>query len=144
MAIFRKRGRDSSDSIVSGYGRDGRTIEVLSPAETKRIFPLASVSRLALRPTQPPVQWVPERGPFLGVSATGAWRWPITPIYFRGHEWVGAVPPLPPAPAIDVLWYCLTFVFRIRMMSFIPFLSYLLCYNFDYPRVKEFECWSQW
>jgi len=29
------------------------------PRQRRRIFPLASVSRPALRPTQPPVQWVP-------------------------------------------------------------------------------------
>jgi hypothetical protein len=29
------------------------------PRQKQRIFPVASVSRPALRPTQPPVQWVP-------------------------------------------------------------------------------------
>jgi hypothetical protein len=53
------RNRSSSVSIVSGYGLNDRAIEVQSPVETKRIFPLASVSRSALGPTQPPVQWVP-------------------------------------------------------------------------------------
>jgi hypothetical protein len=44
--------------IMSVYGLDDRAIEVQSP-ERRRIFPLASVSRPALGPTQPPVQWVP-------------------------------------------------------------------------------------
>jgi hypothetical protein len=44
---------------VSDYGLDDRVIGVRSPAG-RRIFPLASVSRPALGPTQPPVQWVPE------------------------------------------------------------------------------------
>jgi hypothetical protein len=35
-------------------------IEVRSPAEAKGCFPLASVSRPALGPTQTHVQWVPE------------------------------------------------------------------------------------
>jgi hypothetical protein len=48
----------SSVSIVSGYGLDDRAIEVRSPARAKN-FPVASVSRPALGPTQPPVQWVP-------------------------------------------------------------------------------------
>jgi hypothetical protein len=43
---------------VSDYGLDDRAIGVRSPAEAKD-FPLASVSRPALGPTQPPVQWVP-------------------------------------------------------------------------------------
>jgi hypothetical protein len=42
----------SSVSIVSGYGLDDRAVEIRFLAE-------ASVSRLALGPTQPPVQWVP-------------------------------------------------------------------------------------
>jgi hypothetical protein len=41
-------------SIESDYGLDDRTIEVRSPAEAKKMFPLASVFRLALGPTQPP------------------------------------------------------------------------------------------
>jgi hypothetical protein len=52
------RSRVSSGSIVSDYGLDDRAIGVRSPAG-KRIFPLTSVSRPALGPTQPPVQWVP-------------------------------------------------------------------------------------
>jgi hypothetical protein len=48
----------SSVSIVSGYGLDDRAIEVQSPAEAKGFF-LQPLSRLALGPTQPPVQWVP-------------------------------------------------------------------------------------
>jgi hypothetical protein len=35
-------------------------IEVRSLAEAKGFFPLASMSRPALGPTQTPVQWVPE------------------------------------------------------------------------------------
>jgi len=44
---------------VSDYGLDNRAIGVGSPAEAKD-FPLASVSRPVLVPTQPPVQWVPR------------------------------------------------------------------------------------
>jgi hypothetical protein len=51
--------RVSSGSIVSDYGLDDRAIGVRSRRRL-RIFPLASVSRPALGPTQPPVQWVPE------------------------------------------------------------------------------------
>jgi hypothetical protein len=48
----------SSGGIVSDYGLDDRAIGVRSPAGA-RIFPLSSVSRPALGPTQPPVEWVP-------------------------------------------------------------------------------------
>jgi hypothetical protein len=63
-----RRSRGSSVSIVSGYGLDGPAIEVWFPEETKRIFPVSSVTRPTLRPTQPPVQWVP------GVLSPGAKR----------------------------------------------------------------------
>jgi hypothetical protein len=46
----------SSGSIVSGYGLDD---QVSIPGRGERIFPLTSMSRPALGPTQPPVQWVP-------------------------------------------------------------------------------------
>jgi hypothetical protein len=49
----------SSGSIVSGYGagRPGHRSSI--PGRGESIFPLSSVSRPALGPTQPPVQWVP-------------------------------------------------------------------------------------
>jgi hypothetical protein len=99
------RSRGSSVSIVSGYGLDYRPIEVRSPTEAKRIFPLASVSRPALWPTQPPVKWVP------GVLSTGLKRvrgvTMTTPIYCRGRKWVGAIY-LSPCTSIGVLWKCFT------------------------------------
>jgi hypothetical protein len=46
-------GRDSVDGIVTRYGLDGPGIE----SQGGRDF--QHPSRLALGPTQPPVQWVP-------------------------------------------------------------------------------------
>jgi hypothetical protein len=87
------RSRVSSVSIVSDY--TGWTTGVRSPAGAED-FSSSSVSRPALGPTQPPVQWVP--GIFSpGVNAAGAWCWPLTSIYCRGREWVGAIHPLPPS-----------------------------------------------
>jgi hypothetical protein len=57
--IFAKREPGSSVSTVSGYGLDDGALEVRFPAEKKGFFPVAFVSRPALGPTQPPVQWVP-------------------------------------------------------------------------------------
>jgi hypothetical protein len=56
-----KGSRVSSGSIVSDYGLDDRAIgrSGFDPRQGKRIFPLSSVSRPALGPTQPPVHWVP-------------------------------------------------------------------------------------
>jgi hypothetical protein len=62
--------------LATGWrtGRSG-----FDPRQRQTIFPLTSVSRPALRPTQPPVQWVP--GVLSqGQSAAGEWRWPLTPI----------------------------------------------------------------
>jgi hypothetical protein len=46
--------------------------------QRQRVFPLAHVSRPALRPTQPPIQWV-----LLALSrelkAAVAWRWSLAP-----------------------------------------------------------------
>jgi hypothetical protein len=53
-----QRSRGSSVSIMSDYRLDDRMIGVQSLVEAKD-FSLASVSRPALRPTQPPIQWVP-------------------------------------------------------------------------------------
>jgi hypothetical protein len=56
-------------SIVSDYRLDDRGS---IPGRGKRIFPLASVSRPALRPTQPSFQWY--RGSFLGGKAWPGWE----------------------------------------------------------------------
>jgi hypothetical protein len=98
---------------LSGNGLDNRAIEVRSPAEAKRIFPLASVSRPAMGPTQPPVQ------------CTGG---KARPIYCWGRERVGVMPPHPPAPpkvcrGTDLLYF--TYIYHIHL--FFPlFWRYML------------------
>jgi hypothetical protein len=46
----------SSVSIVSGFGMDDRGS---ISGRGEMIFPLSSVYRLAVGPTQPPIEWVP-------------------------------------------------------------------------------------
>jgi hypothetical protein len=65
------------------------------PRQRQTIFPVASVSRPALGPTQPPVQWV------RGVLSSGVKRGRgvmLTThlILCWGQEWVGTIPPSPP------------------------------------------------
>jgi hypothetical protein len=48
----------SSVNIVPGYGLEDRAIEVRSPAKAKGFLLHPLVSRPALGPNQPPVQWV--------------------------------------------------------------------------------------
>jgi hypothetical protein len=65
--------------VILGMENQGGMIPTGKNWQRQRIFPLTSVSRLALGPTQPPVQWVPAvLSP--GQSVAGAWRWPFTPI----------------------------------------------------------------
>jgi hypothetical protein len=68
-AAFVLRELGSSVIIVSDYGLDDRAIVVRS-RQRQRIFPLTSVSRPALRPNQPPVQWVPGLKRGRGVTLT--------------------------------------------------------------------------
>jgi len=59
-------GRDNSVGIATRYGVDGPGIE----SRWKRDFPY--LSRPALGPTKPPVQWVPSLFP--GGKAAGVWH----------------------------------------------------------------------
>ena len=69
--IANQSGPGSSVGIATGYGLDGPGIE----SRWGRDFP--HLSRPALGPTQPPIQWVPALS--RGHRTAGAWRWPLTP-----------------------------------------------------------------
>jgi hypothetical protein len=99
----------TSVSTVSDYRLDDRAIEAWSPAEAKRIFPPASVSRLALGPTQPPVQWVPE-ALSLGVKR-GQGVTLTTQPHLVARYWMRSYTSSPPCSSIGVLWDCVTFTF---------------------------------
>jgi hypothetical protein len=69
-------GRDSSVSIVTGYGLNGPWIESCWRRDFLRL------SRPVLEPTQPPIQWVP--GLFPRGKAARTLCWPPTPILCWG------------------------------------------------------------
>jgi hypothetical protein len=98
-----------SVSIVSDYRLDDWVIEAGSPAEENRIFPLASVSRPALGPNQPPVQWV------LGALSPGVKRGPgrdadhSPPLVTRSRVGMSYTSS-PPCVSKGVLWDCLLYI----------------------------------
>jgi hypothetical protein len=50
------------------------------------IFIFPKMSRLALGPTQPPIQWKPDFFP--GDKTVRVWNWPFISIYHSGYEWM--------------------------------------------------------
>jgi hypothetical protein len=83
--------------------------------QRQEIFPLNSVSRPSLGPTQPPVQWTPwilsprvKRG--RGVTL-------ITHPHVVPRSRVGVIHPLPICASIGELWDCLTFFLLSMALS---------------------------
>jgi hypothetical protein len=89
--------RDSSIGIALGFGLDDRGFGVLRFDFRRRlgIFLFTTASRMALRPTQPPIQWVPgalslgvkrpgreaDNSPPFSAEVKNAWSYTSTPQY---------------------------------------------------------------
>jgi hypothetical protein len=92
-------GQDSVISVATRYGLD-------SPVERMPVgqdFQLKS--RPALRPIQPPMQWVP--GLFPGGKAAEAWLWPLTPSKVEAEERLELYIYSPSGPSWPVLAWTL-------------------------------------
>jgi hypothetical protein len=112
LASSSYRSRGSSLSIVSGYGPDDWTIEVRSPAQA-RYFPLTSVSRPALGPTQPPVQWLPgvlSPGLMRGRDVTLTTHPHLLPRSWMSRSYTSSLP----CACKGVLWDCFCFIFPLH------------------------------
>jgi hypothetical protein len=85
---------DSVVGIVTGYGLDNWGVRVWTPVESRI---LSTLSRPALRPTQPPSQWVP------GALSPGQSRWDVKlTTYLRlipRSIKCGSINPLPHMPS---------------------------------------------
>jgi hypothetical protein len=82
-------------------------MEVRPPAEVKD-FPLSSVSRPALRPTQPPVQWVPgfvSPGVKRGLGVTLTIHPHLVPRSWMSRSYTSSSP----CDSTSVFWDCFTF-----------------------------------
>jgi hypothetical protein len=89
--------RGSSVSIVSDYGQSG-----FDTRQGQRIFPLASVSRPALGPTQPPVQWVP--GVKCGRGVTLTTHPHLVQRSWMSRSYISSPPQAPPWRVEGLLW----------------------------------------
>jgi hypothetical protein len=88
------KGRDSSVSIATGYGVDGRGGRSPSPGSVKN-FLFSTSPRTALGPTQPPMKWVTwplslgvkrpgseaDHSPPAGAEVKKIWIYTSTPLY---------------------------------------------------------------
>ena len=92
--------RDSSVGIATRYGLDGPGIE----SRWRRDFP--NLSRPALGPTHPPVQWVPGLS---GVRRPGRGADHPPPSKHRGHERVELYLYSPSGPQWPVIWRALPY-----------------------------------
>jgi hypothetical protein len=100
-------GAEIAQSVLSDYGLGDRG-SILGRGE--RIFPLTSVPRLALGPTQPPVKWVPgflSLGPKRGRGVTLTTHPHLVPRSRMSRSYTSYPPQAPPWRAVGLLYFTL-------------------------------------
>jgi hypothetical protein len=93
---------------VSDYGLDYRAIGVRSSAGAKDFFSPSSVSRPALRPTQPPVQWVPgvlSPGVKRGRGVTLTTHHYLVPRSRMSRSYISSPPQAPSRRVVGMLYF---------------------------------------
>jgi hypothetical protein len=89
------------------------------PRQEQRIFPIASVSRPALGPTQPPVQWVPgvlSAGVKRGRGVTLTTHPHLVPRSWMSRRYASSPPQAPPW-RVEGLLYAFTYIILHCAMS---------------------------
>jgi hypothetical protein len=116
------KSHDSSAGIALGYRLDNRGSRVQFPAGAG-IFLFTTMSRMALGPTQPPIQWVPG-ALSLGVKRLEREADHSPPSSAKVKEWVELYLHFPNAPS----WRSA----QLKHRSNFTFLPFTLC-NYPHP-----------
>jgi hypothetical protein len=109
-------GRVAQSVLATSYGLEGPGIE----SGWRRDFP--HLSRSALGPTQPPVQWVTDLSRRL--RAAGLCCWSLTTFYYRGHG------------RVELYFYRPSGPHRALNGVTLPFTFFITCYLLSFIRVS--------
>ena len=130
--IFMRRGKNRAIGIATRYSLDGPGIE----SRWGRDFPHSS--RLALEPTQPPIQWVP--GHFPGGKAAGAWRWLTTQSSVEVKEKVELYIYSPYGPSWAVLCWALPCLSPLPIFMRIDSVTVIQWTSCNWPHDLHLHC----
>jgi hypothetical protein len=128
--------RDSSVGIALCYGLEDRGSTVRFPAGTGNFSLHHTASRTALRPTQPPIQWMP-RALSLGVKRPGRETDHSPPSSAEVKEWVELYLHSP----VRLNGVVLQTVPRVKLHGAIPPLPYTSSWHRAWLNTEVFMAW---